>query len=81
MSGKEQTSARSDSIWAAIVLGLPLSAGVLAFMQQACFQGTLAGRYVEHPIEQIEIVEPMIRPEAFLGRLGLFQLRGVFEQA
>lgn len=55
-ANQEPAASRSDSIWAALVLGLPLSAAVLAFMQQPQFQGTLAGRYVEHPIEQIEIV-------------------------
>jgi biopolymer transport protein ExbB/TolQ len=61
MSGKkadtssEPVSSRSDSVWAALVLGLPLAMGVLWFLNQPHFEGTLAQRYVSHPIEVVEI--------------------------
>jgi hypothetical protein len=54
-ASSEPTSARSDSIWAALLLGLPLAGGVLAFLRQPQFEGTLAQRYTSHPIEIVEI--------------------------
>src|SRR5438045_1763464 len=61
MSGKgtdarrESSTSRSDSIWSALVLGLPLSAGVLFFLNQPRFEGTLVAQYLHHPIEYVEI--------------------------
>lgn len=55
-ASSEQVPSRSDSVWASLFLGLPLAAGVLAFLKQPQFEGTLAGRYIVHPIEVAEVV-------------------------
>ncbi len=62
MSGKEasttaeRASPRSDSIWAALVIGLPLAGGVLTYLRQPHFNDTALQRYVSHPVEIIEVV-------------------------
>ncbi len=52
----DKSSPRADSIWASLVLGLPLSAAVLAFLHQPRFDGTRVQRYISHPIETVEVV-------------------------
>jgi hypothetical protein len=61
MSGKEASAkrqvaaSRSDSIWAALVLGLPLACGVILFLHQPQFDDTIVHRYLSHPVEYIEV--------------------------
>ncbi len=62
MSGKEasttveRASPRSDSIWAALVFGLPLAGCVLAYLKQPSFKDSFIHRYTSHPVEIVEVV-------------------------
>jgi hypothetical protein len=54
---------RSRATWAALLLGLPLAAGVLWLIHFGPLRDTLARRYVSHPVEYVEVV-------MFCGALG-----------
>jgi hypothetical protein len=62
MSGKEasttaeRASPRSDSIWAALVIGLPIAGCILTYIRQPQFNDSALQRYVSHPVEIIEVV-------------------------
>jgi hypothetical protein len=47
---------RSGGVGAALVIGLPLAAVMLAVPRLPQFDGTLVQRYVSHPIEAVEIL-------------------------
>jgi hypothetical protein len=55
-SRDEGRQRRWGAMLAGFVIGLPLAAGILYTFQSDTFQGTLAQRYVSHPIEKVEIV-------------------------
>jgi hypothetical protein len=60
MSGTEagarrDKKARADSIWTTLILGLPLSFVLIKFLQGPQFAQTDVARYLEHPVEYVEI--------------------------
>lgn len=46
----------SHTVRGALVIGLPLAVGVLVLLHLEALQGTLAQRYVSHPVEWAEVV-------------------------
>ncbi len=54
---------RSRTTLAAIVVGLPLAAGILCLIHFGPWQNTVARRYLSHPVECVEVV-------MFCGALG-----------
>jgi biopolymer transport protein ExbB/TolQ len=52
----DRSAARSSTTLAAFVLGLPLAIGVLALIQFGPFQALGFKRYIEHPVEIVEVV-------------------------
>ncbi|MFN4260422.1 MAG: MotA/TolQ/ExbB proton channel family protein, partial [Gemmataceae bacterium] len=47
---------RSGTVMGAVLLGLPLAAGMLALAHQGPLQGTVVQRYLQHPVEVAELV-------------------------
>lgn len=54
---------RSRANWAALLLGLPLAAGIFALIHYGPLGDTVARRYVSHAVEYVEVV-------MFCGALG-----------
>lgn len=54
--GSENGNSRSRTMRAALMFGLLLGVGILAIIHSGYFQGTLAERYVSHPVEWVEVV-------------------------
>ncbi len=66
------TSPRNGpSAGVALVLGLPLAAGVLAFFHYGPLHGTIAARYVEHPAQWVTVAFFTVGLGALLQRLWL----------
>lgn len=59
---------RSRANWAALFLGLPLAAGLLALIHLGPLRDTVALRYVSHPVEYVEVV-------MFCGALGVLGVK------
>lgn len=49
-------SKRPGTAWAAFVFGVPLAAGILWLVHLGPLQGTLAQRYLQHPVEYAELL-------------------------
>ncbi len=52
----QKPSRQGSSLMSALLLGLPLAAGLLFVLRFGPWQGTLLDRYSSHPVEQVEIV-------------------------
>jgi hypothetical protein len=75
----EHQAARSGSIGAALLLGLPTAGGILFVLLQPRFEGTLAHRYLQHPVEKVEICVFCTAVMSLLVKLigSFFQRRAV----
>jgi len=56
MSASRPTDSKARTTWVAFAFGIPLAAAVIAVLKHPTFHGTLAQRYVSHPVELVEIV-------------------------
>jgi biopolymer transport protein ExbB/TolQ len=70
---------RSFASKAAFLIGVPLAAAVLAFIEFGPFTEEGARRYIKHPAEQVEVVLFCIALSALLAKLcGAWGERGAF---
>jgi biopolymer transport protein ExbB/TolQ len=65
---------KGPSVGVALILGLPLAAGVLALFRYGPLHGTLAARYVEHPAQWVTVAFFCVGIASLLHRL--LRLRG-----
>src|SRR5262245_49702986 len=47
---------RFSGILPAVLIGLPLAAGLIALVRLGPFQGTVVARYLSHPVEYAEVI-------------------------
>ena len=63
--GPHLETRRSGALFPAIIMGVPLASGILAFIFYGPFKDNELARYVSHGVEQVEVF-------LFCGALGAF---------
>src|SRR5271156_750238 len=55
-SGESRRQVRSNAVWSAFVIGVPLGVGFLYLIQHGPLATPAVQRYVSHPVEYAEVI-------------------------
>ena len=64
---------RTRTTMAAFVLGIPLAAAILCFLQFGPYRDSVAVRYIKHPAEQVEVVMFSMAVGALIAKLVAYR--------